>query len=41
MPVVTRGMDDGKHHDGIVPDDEEDAIGKTPRQNATDLGTFT
>jgi hypothetical protein len=36
MPIVTRGMDDG-----IVPDDEEDAIGKTPRQNATDLGTFT
>ena len=38
MSVVTGGMDDGKNDDGVVPDDEKDALRKTPGQNAPDFG---
>ena len=38
MLVVTGGMDDGKNYNGIVPDEQENPIGKTPRQNPPDFG---
>ena len=32
-------MENSKNDDGIVSDDEDDAIGKTPRENAPDFRT--
>ena len=38
---MPRRMKDGKDNDGIGSDDVKDAIGKTPREDAPDMRTFS
>ncbi|HLX96076.1 MAG TPA: hypothetical protein VKU37_10070 [Verrucomicrobiae bacterium] len=38
MTVKASRMDDREHDDGIVPDNEENAIRKTPGQDAPNFG---